>query len=1291
MSIKGILALGWVLTFHPLVMQAQDAPLCATLEVVSTDEAWRVNGKTITELKVQTGDLLVLKVSEGSEIFVFESQAVAETLLKIDGIEEFRQLPGDAWGTKTISEAGVAVTARVQATDAGVRLSLSSGIEGRDRRLDLVLVETPQVQVTSVVLQRDGPPSQPSEEVSQALSGLLDEFRNLQRAQSTGDSVQGTAAAQSVSDFLNEIDQLAEEKLAELRKSQLSLPNDGVAFFSLEGLLDDAGAGRIPIQATALQVPTASERDQSGEEGLATDSRLRIIEVQNARAFVYDRAFGDNDLQDLLRNGFGPDLTELDSFLEKLLKSARGTIISLEGSSGDEVSGQLVDYNDATITLIEESKIREYERDQYQIKLETLPDSVAHALVEANELLAARSPNQRTIAVRGEKGEKYCLTYRQQVPAWRVVYQLRVGSGGKGTLSAWASIHNRTAFKWDNISVKLVEGEQTYLLPAVTLASQNVGLFPIEGLTDVAVDSELVTFFNARSARGPKLAARLRNQAGVGRYLVGGQVDIYSNGAYLGEDTLTSLPAVAKGDGAFQILEYGDSEGITVSVSPSSAFSDDTSNIQRFEVAGISDQTMEWHRGRRRRYQVSNTSGQQQKVVIQPQSVRARWRLVADDLEGGQIVATVGSSGKRIDTHERFVATDRTDNLLAVDSDDLDDFGAGPQGLRLLVDEIVDRKKAIEESVRRRDDADRREGRLETDLYQYPVKLSSYSNVIARQQMRNRLGVLRNSLKTESTRLEERRNHLAQLLFAEKRVLLHGVDPKGEEIKAVDDDSLGQFKSELAEYEQAVGEKASLVAVTSDWAVSEAFPSSQVEEVRRQGKLPYVRLLLRSPGVEIPEREQKYCLEEILSGNFDRELQEWGKVAKAVKKPLLVAFGPECNHDRHPWSGGYNGRSELAGFGKDDKPDGPERFVAAYRHVVEQIRCEAGAENIYWVFHADARDSPDSMKGSLTVSKRPNTAKIKTVRINGTSRGGTQWQYFEIIDKGKDKEEKRVTSTTLYPGDTVEWVNSGGHHGILFESQQAAEGFLEFDESASQGLADREGKWGTEVKRFTGGSEPVTLAKAKVKSGKTGALEFQCAQYREFTNSKPPEDPKWKNDWNDLERYYPGDDYVDVIGVTVFGSRDGASIADQPGLSFAQQFQAFHDRIASLKRRGTDGVKRDLPIFVAEMGCSAITKSDPGDEVPPVDKDTQASTWLQAALADLVDGNHDSRYFDVFGFIWSNSSVSKDVVLRVQQLPEAEKAFEQGFADGTGTFRHGFLSTTEIRSIVEPKPLLEAQ
>lgn len=182
--------------------------------------------------------------------------------------------------------------------------------------------------------------------------------------------------------------------------------------------------------------------------------------------------------------------------------------------------------------------------------------------------------------------------------------------------------------------------------------------------------------------------------------------------------------------------------------------------------------------------------------------------------------------------------------------------------------------------------------------------------------------------------------------------LYHGCYPGGE---SGEEDDL--TPDDLASYESTVGRKAAWVYLSNNWYRSRAFPKAEAGWIRDSGAVPFVRLMLRSDA-EQDHAEPLFTLPAILDGKFDDDLRKWGEAAKEFGTPLLVEWGTECNGEWFPWNGRWNGEDATCGYGDPERPDGPERFAAVFRHIVEQIRA-AGASNVTWVWHVNAQDGPE--------------------------------------------------------------------------------------------------------------------------------------------------------------------------------------------------------------------------------------------------------------------------------------------------------------------------------------------
>ena len=153
---------------------------------------------------------------------------------------------------------------------------------------------------------------------------------------------------------------------------------------------------------------------------------------------------------------------------------------------------------------------------------------------------------------------------------------------------------------------------------------------------------------------------------------------------------------------------------------------------------------------------------------------------------------------------------------------------------------------------------------------------------------------------------------------------------------------------DVARYEQAVGKKAAWIYFSDNWFESPKFPAAMCNWIRDLGTIPYVRLMLRSDvGQKHPEK--KFSLQKIIAGDFDVDLRTWAHEAKNFGAPVLIEWGTEPNGNWFSWNGKWNGGAI----------EGPARYVAAYRHIVDLMRAE-GADNLQWVWHINWYDEPEA-------------------------------------------------------------------------------------------------------------------------------------------------------------------------------------------------------------------------------------------------------------------------------------------------------------------------------------------
>ena len=163
-----------------------------------------------------------------------------------------------------------------------------------------------------------------------------------------------------------------------------------------------------------------------------------------------------------------------------------------------------------------------------------------------------------------------------------------------------------------------------------------------------------------------------------------------------------------------------------------------------------------------------------------------------------------------------------------------------------------------------------------------------------------------------------------------------GHDPTEHDVTAAD----------VTRFEETLNTKTAWVFFSNNWFESRKFPRTTCDWIRGLGKIPYVRLMLRSDA-EQDRAEKIFTLANILGGKFDDDLKAWARDAREFGSPLLVEWGTEPNGKWFSWNGKWNGGAQ----------EGPARFVATYRHIVDLMRTE-GAPNVLWVWHVNWLDQP---------------------------------------------------------------------------------------------------------------------------------------------------------------------------------------------------------------------------------------------------------------------------------------------------------------------------------------------
>ncbi len=132
------------------------------------------------------------------------------------------------------------------------------------------------------------------------------------------------------------------------------------------------------------------------------------------------------------------------------------------------------------------------------------------------------------------------------------------------------------------------------------------------------------------------------------------------------------------------------------------------------------------------------------------------------------------------------------------------------------------------------------------------------------------------------------------------------------------------------------------------------------------------------------------------------------------------------------------------------------------------------------------------------------------------------------------------------------------------------------------------------------------------------------------------------NEWNVLENYYPGDEWIDWIAISSYA---GQTPLDDWWPSFRSGMDAAYPRVEALTA--------DKPIIVAEFGAAAHNPL--GDQ----------AEWAEAALTDITS----FRWPRVIGFSWWNEQwqndddPAHDTTMRLQDDPDLTNVFRRLVGD----------------------------
>ena len=182
-------------------------------------------------------------------------------------------------------------------------------------------------------------------------------------------------------------------------------------------------------------------------------------------------------------------------------------------------------------------------------------------------------------------------------------------------------------------------------------------------------------------------------------------------------------------------------------------------------------------------------------------------------------------------------------------------------------------------------------------------------------------------------------------------------------------------------FELTVGRSLGIVSIYKSWLTKNEFnqfPESELNTIYQNDSIP---IITWEPWDSSSTSNTSLTLEKIISGNYDEYITDWAESAKNYKRSMFIRFGHEMNISTYTWNGLYNGGATENAYGANNKPDGPERYVDAYKHVWN-IFNEVGASNVTWIWAVNHNNNPTENWNSKA-NYYPGDAYVDWLGIDG--------------------------------------------------------------------------------------------------------------------------------------------------------------------------------------------------------------------------------------------------------------------------------------------------------------------
>jgi len=240
----------------------------------------------------------------------------------------------------------------------------------------------------------------------------------------------------------------------------------------------------------------------------------------------------------------------------------------------------------------------------------------------------------------------------------------------------------------------------------------------------------------------------------------------------------------------------------------------------------------------------------------------------------------------------------------------------------------------------------------------------------------------------------------------------------------------------IENFEEMVGKHQAIIASSSYWG-EQSFPTANLKMIWQHGSLPLVFWSPWDRPYEQKKGPDRFSLNAILEGTWNRYIDDWADAARAFGHPMIVSFGDEMNGDWFPWSGIlYGGAKPVPG--QPNEWEGPELFKRTFRYVVARVRAR-GAHNIQWLFQTNNYSSPvDKWNAAPAYYPGSDYVDWLGMSVYGQQFIDEPWSNFAPLIEWPYEEMAAVDPTK--PIMIAEWA-AGEFRGSGDKAQWIAEAF----------------------------------------------------------------------------------------------------------------------------------------------------------------------------------------------------------------------------------------------------------